>query len=76
MEFRECIADANGNLTALNSLKEQVATSVSDCTSALSAAFEDDKLDVAAEETAKLQYLRRMELAIEDLSFKSLSSQE
>ena len=68
METREAISKAVGNQQELNSLRNNLDETLHACLSRLADAFSSNKLTVAAEETAKLQYLRRMEQAFEDFS--------
>lgn len=74
LEIREATASAAGNLDKLRALRGSLETALKQCLDHLAAAFEGNNLDIAAKETAKLQYLRRIEQAIDDLSYCNESS--
>lgn len=68
VEFREKVANAGGNREMLCQLSEKLEGAMSQCLLSLNESFEGNNIHSAALETAKLQYLNRMERAIEDVS--------
>lgn len=68
VETREAIASAAGNVKLMKPLKEEARSATEQCLKAIAAAFEQGDLSRAGEETGKLQYLRRIESAIEDFT--------
>lgn len=68
VDIREKIADADGSADRLATIRPEIDETMQQCLQNLARAFENNNLDAATEETVKLQYLRRMEQAIEDAS--------
>lgn len=64
VETREEVAATGGDKKRLASLKKEAGEAMKACLSSLAHAFEDSDLSRAATETSKLQYLRRIEVAI------------
>lgn len=64
VETREEVAATRGDEERLKSLKKDAGEAMRECLSALAHAFESGDLSRAATETAKLQYLRRIEASI------------
>lgn len=68
VDTREDVAAAAGDPKRLRPLVEDAKAAVEQCLAALGAAFDAGDLLRAGEETGKLQYLRRIERAIDDYS--------
>lgn len=66
VEIREQIAQARENPDLAQKLRDESRNALSSCISALRHAFDAGALDRAAVETAKLQYLNRIEKALND----------
>lgn len=66
VDFRERVTHAAPDVKQIALLKEEAQGHMQKCLAALTDAFEFGHLDAAAEETVKLQYLRRIVTAIEE----------
>lgn len=66
MEFREQIEEARGDINKLRDLRQQFYPQVQNCLTDLSTAFDDSRLDDAARETSKLQYLASIQQVFDE----------
>lgn len=65
MTFRERIDEAAANPVALRALRSEAEEAMSECLALLSKAFKENQFDVAAHQTARLKYFRRIMYALD-----------